>query len=206
MPQLDQGLPEFKEWSIAAVRLLQGVVYSDDGPVWNLLLTNQSRIEEYLGRLGVILIVDQDEGFAFLRQAEVAESPPEYERLPKLFRKTTLSFSKTLLMVLLRDKLRRFDEEELHHDCCVVSTTELFELWKPFFPANPDETRLYKSLREAVATLEEMKFIRLFGKEPEEWEVRRILKARLPAETLEALLIQLQSESERRTGLAANED
>ncbi|MBC7820931.1 MAG: hypothetical protein IAG10_28945, partial [Planctomycetaceae bacterium] len=60
MPQPDQGLPEFKEWSIAAVRLLQGVVYSDDGPVWNLLLTNQSRIEEYLGRLGVILIVDQD--------------------------------------------------------------------------------------------------------------------------------------------------
>lgn len=206
MPPPNQGLPEFKEWSMAAVRLLQGVVYSDDGPVWNLLLTNHSRIEEFLGRLGVVLIVDPDEGYAFLRQAEEAELPVGYERLPKLFRKTSLSYSKTLLMVLLRDKLRRFDEEELHHDCCVAATSELFELWKPFFPASPDETRLYKSLREALTALEDMKFVRLFGKEPEEWEVRRILKARLPAESLETLLNQLQSENERRAGVAANED
>lgn len=141
-----------------------------------------------------------------MRQAEEAELPAGYERLPKLFRKTSLSYSKTLLMVLLRDKLRRFDEEELHHDCCVAATSELFELWKPFFPASPDETRLYKSLREALTALEDMKFIRLFGKQPEEWEVRRILKARLPAESLETLLNQLQSESERRAGVAANED
>lgn len=31
-------LPDIHEWSLAAVRLLQGVVYHDDGPAWDLLL------------------------------------------------------------------------------------------------------------------------------------------------------------------------
>ena len=30
------SLPEFRDWSIAAVRLLQGVVYADDNLAWDL--------------------------------------------------------------------------------------------------------------------------------------------------------------------------
>ena len=37
-------IPEFREWSIAAVRLLQGVIYADEDRVWNLLLSNRSQI------------------------------------------------------------------------------------------------------------------------------------------------------------------
>ena len=33
--------PEFRDWSIAAVRLLQGVVEQEDGRVWNLLLSTK---------------------------------------------------------------------------------------------------------------------------------------------------------------------
>ena len=38
-------LPEFREWSVAAVWLLKGVVYSEDQRVWNILLSNASVLE-----------------------------------------------------------------------------------------------------------------------------------------------------------------
>ena len=35
--------PEFRDWSIAAVRLLQGVIYSDDAKTWDILLRSDPR-------------------------------------------------------------------------------------------------------------------------------------------------------------------
>jgi hypothetical protein len=199
-------LPELEDWSIAAVRLLQGVVYADDGPVWNFVLSHQSRLEEYFSRLGLLLVLDEPEGFAYLRQLEEDELPEGYDRLPKLFRKTRLSYDATLLCVLLRDELRRFEEEDVHNQRCVVATAELFEQWKPLFPQDQDEVRLRKGLETALKTLEGLKFVRLVGEEPAEWEVRRVLKARLTAKDLETLREQLLAAADRRTGSRRNSD
>jgi hypothetical protein len=37
------GYPEFRDWSIAAVRLLQGVVEQEDGRPWDDVLIKQDR-------------------------------------------------------------------------------------------------------------------------------------------------------------------
>ena len=49
-------LPEFRDWSIAAVRLLQGVVYHDEEVNWDRILKHRSTIESYFGRLGLLLV------------------------------------------------------------------------------------------------------------------------------------------------------
>ena len=197
---LNGTLPDFRDWSVAAVRLLQGVVYLDDGPVWGILCSNKTRLEEYFARLGLALVVDESEGFAFLRQLEDDELEKGYENLPKLFRKSRLSYDATLLCVLLRDELRRFEEEQVEDQRCVIKTSELLESWKPFFPAGLDDVKLQRSLKAALADLEELKFVRLFTKEPEEWELRRILKARIPVAKLETLLQQLREARPERSG------
>ena len=51
--------PEFRDWSIAAVRLLQGVVELEDGRVWDLLLSNIPQIEQYFARMGLQLVIDE---------------------------------------------------------------------------------------------------------------------------------------------------
>ena len=56
-------LPEFRESSIAAVRLLQGVVYSDDTRAWDALLTNDTgtlHLAAYLGRRVVAVFGSTD--------------------------------------------------------------------------------------------------------------------------------------------------
>lgn len=194
------GLPEFREWSIAAVRLLQGAVYADDARIWNTVLGSQSHLETYFGRLGLLLIVDEPEGLAYLRQAAEDELPEGYERLPKLFRKTRLGYDATLLCVLLREELRRFEEEDVHNERCVVETTVLFDQWMTFFPGQGDQVRQRRELSQAMSKLEELGFISKFNDEPETWEIRRILKARLPAAELEGLKAQLLSAAARQAG------
>lgn len=185
------ALPEFKPWSIAAVRLLQGVVYSDDSRTWDLMLSNQSPLATYFGRLGLLLIVDEPEGLAYLRQLADNELPPEYESLPKLFRKSRLGYDPTMLCVLLREELRRYEEEDVHNERCVVEATALFDAWKTFFPPQHDEVKQRKELSAALSKLEDLGFVRQFSEQPEVWEIRRILKARLPVAELENLKSQL---------------
>ncbi len=186
------SLPEFRDWSIAAVGLLQGVVYLDDGKIWSVLCSHRSKLDEYFARIGLALVVDDAEGFAYLRQLEEDELEKGYEVLPRLFRKSRLSYDATLLCVLLRDELRRFEEEQIDDQRCVVKTLELLEQWKPFFSAGLDDVKLLRTLKAALGALEELRFVRLFAKEPEEWEIRRIIKARLPVTKLESLLEQLR--------------
>jgi hypothetical protein len=198
-PDRTPSLPDFREWSIAAVKLLQGVVYYDDGAVWDIVLSNKSTLAGFVGRLGLQLVIDESDGFAFLRQLMDDELPEEYDNLPKLFRRTRLSFDATLLCVLLREELRRFEEEDVHNERCVVRTSDLFEQWKTFHPENHDEVRLRRGLDTALKTLDGLKFVRLFGNEPQEWEIRPILKARLTAADLEILKEQLLAAAGRRT-------
>jgi hypothetical protein len=89
---------------------------------------------------------------------------------------------------------------------CVITTGELLEKWKVFFPEVHDETKQRKALNVALTALEELKFIREFTKEPQEWEIRRILKARLPVAELERLLVELKTESDARAQRAASGD
>lgn len=193
------GLPEFREWSIAAVRLLQGAVYAKESRVWDIVLSSQSHLEGYLGRLGLLLVVDEPEGLAYVRQASDDELPDGYEGLPKLFRKTRLGYDATLLCVLLREELRRFEEEDVHNERSVVETTALLDQWTVFFPSQGDQVRQRRELSQALGKLEDLGFISRFNDEPETWEIRRILKARLPAAELESLKAQLVSAAGRQT-------
>ena len=190
-------LPEFKDWSIAAVRLLQGVVDADDGRTWNVLLSNVSQLEGYFARLGLRLIVDESEGLAWLRQLAEDETPAGYEALPKLFRATRLSYAQTLLCVLLRDEFRRYEEEDTRNERCVVEEAVLLDQWKAFSSPHADDVKHSRELQGNLRKLKELGFVREFGQQPPSWEVRRILKARITADELEHLLRQLRAAGQR---------
>jgi len=195
---MNDHLAEFQDWSIPTVKLLQGVVYSDEERTWNLVLSNQSTLEEYFFRIGLRLIVDQPEGMAYLRQLGEDEQPDGYEKLPKLFRVSRLSYGQTLLCVLFREEFRRFEEEEMYNERCVVEEATLFDQWKSFFPPNEDEVKQRKKMQEAISKLRELGMVRKLNDEPPTWEIRRILKARLPASELEDLKKQLTKAADNK--------
>jgi len=189
---------EFRERGIAAVRLLQGVLYAEEEEAWTILLSNESDLADYFCQIGMDLVIDRAEGIAYLKQYGDDERTGGYERLPRLFRRTSLGYEATLLSVLLRDEYRKFEDEDLDNERCVIETEGLLEIWKSFFPAQSDEVTLRKRLITLLNQLEKLKFVRKLPSDGEAWEVRKLLKARLSLEELETLRGRLAVKEGRR--------
>jgi Domain of unknown function (DUF4194) len=193
------------EWGAVAVRLLQGVVYHDDNAdTWECLQRSVSQLTDYFSKIGLQLIVDEADAMAYLRQPEDDEIAPEYDHVPRLFRRSPLTYDATLLCVLLRDELRQFEEEDVQNERCVIIQSDLLAVWQAFFPESSDEVKLNRALTAALRKLEELKFVRQFEKEPPSWEVRRIIKARLPLAELERLRQSLVDAAKSQEPLQAD--
>ena len=84
----------------------------------------------------------------------------------------------------------------------MISQSDLLAVWQAFFPEQTDGVKLNRSLGAALRKLEELKFVRLFEKDPPSWEVRRIIKARLPLADLERLRQSLIEGAKQRAAEA----
>ncbi|WP_374669458.1 DUF4194 domain-containing protein, partial [Ramlibacter sp.] len=52
--------------SVLAITLLKGVLYREqDEALWSALLTLQARVRDYVAVLGLDLVLDEAEGYAF---------------------------------------------------------------------------------------------------------------------------------------------
>jgi hypothetical protein len=97
------------ELSAVIVPLLKGVLYQEgDAGQWNALLQLQARVRDYVTVLGLDLVLDEAEGYAFLRSRPNLDGDPETS-LPRLIARRPLSFPVSLLLALFRKKLAEFD-------------------------------------------------------------------------------------------------
>ena len=66
--------------SFVKAHLLQGALYSEDSALWEILLQQRADVAHFLRQIGQELVLDEAEGYAFLRQIE----PTDQERVPRL--------------------------------------------------------------------------------------------------------------------------
>ena len=195
--------PEFSEFGIAAIKLLQGVVYEEDKDTWSILLGHETDIDTYFCRIGINVVIDRTNGLAFLKQFDDDQRTGGYERLPRLITRTPLSYQATLGCVLLRDEYRKFEDEDLENERCVVETETLFDRWKSFFPATGDDVALRKKLVTCMGQLEKFKLVKKLKSESDLWEVRRAIKARVPVDQLEELNARMAASAAGKNGTGA---
>lgn len=175
------------------IRLLQGVIYSDDISLWNLLLKHQLLLREELARLGLELVLSESDGYAFLKQSELEDAEGAKVALPRLMRRDRLTFAVTLLCVLLRERLDGFESSIPESDRLILSQDELYELQRPYFPDQNDERTLYKKLNETVNKVEELGFLKRISGTEIRYEVRRVIKARVDSERLAEIKAKLHT-------------
>lgn len=159
-------------------------------------MTNRSRLETYFGRVGLIMVVDEPEGFAYLRQIEEEELPDGYDGMPKLIRRSRLGYDVTLFSVMLRDELRRFEEQNVDSERCVVDTSELQTRMMELLPDTEDEVRVRRKFDQLMVRAQELGFLRKLNTQPVAYEIRPIIKARITAERLDELKQQFQIHAE----------
>jgi hypothetical protein len=169
--------------SAVVVPLLKGVLYLEDSPgLWNSLLSLQARVRDYVAVLGLELMLDEAEGYAFLR-SKPEEEEENVSKLPRLVARRQLSFPVSLLLALLRKKLAEFDAGggEIR---LILSRDEVVEMIRVFLPAGSNETRLIDQIDAHLNKIIGLGFARRLRGQERMFEVRRILKAFVDAQWL----------------------
>ena len=169
--------------SAVLIPLLKSVTYrADDAAHWSALLQLQGRVRDHVAVLGLELMLDEAEGYAFLR----SRPEPEDEaapRLPRLVARRPLSFPVSLLLALLRKKLAEFDaaggETRL-----ILSREQVAELLRVFLPEGSNEARLIDQVDTHLNRIIEFGFVRRLRGRDNMFEVQRILKAFVDAQWL----------------------
>ncbi|CAI8883131.1 DUF4194 domain-containing protein [Methylocaldum szegediense] len=174
------------ELSAVVVPLLKGVIYQESDPaLWNALLNLQGRVRDYVAVLGLELMLDEAEGYAFLRSRADDEDEAK-AKTPRLIARRPLSFPVSLLLALLRKKLAEFDASG-SDTRQVISRSEAVELIRVFLPEGSNEARLIDQVDAHLNKIVELGFLRRLktaaGQEAM-FEVRRILKAFIDAQWL----------------------
>jgi hypothetical protein len=160
--------------STVLISLMKGVMDRENEPsIWQSLLDVQARVRDYVGVLGLELILDEAEGYAYLRQRAVQVEGVE---LPRLVPRHRLGYQVSLLLVLLRKKLAEFDATS-SESRLVLSRDAIMEMIRLFLPETGNQARLLERVDAHINRIIEMGFLRRLRGADDLFEVRRILKA-----------------------------
>lgn len=179
--------PEEHAISSAIIRLMQGVVYREKSEdIWRTLERRPAPVRDHFSEIGVDVIVDDLEGYAYLRTAEPDEGE---EPLPRLVKRRSLTYAQSLLMLLLRKRLAEF-EGSGEEGKLVLEREQLVEMLRVFLQESTNEARVIQKAEQTIEQVVKLGFLRPLTSrgaargDARAWEVQRIIKAYVDAETM----------------------
>lgn len=187
--------PISPDLSTLAITLLKGVIYrTHDERLWSALLNLQARVRDYVSVIGLELVLDEAEGYAFLKSHSEGTEDEAMSKLPRLIARRPLSFPVSLLLALLRKKLAEFDAGG-GDTRLVLTRDEIVELLRLFMPDSSNEVKLIDQIDAHINKVADLGFLRRLklGSGPPSFEVQRIIKAFVNADWLSNFESQLAS-------------
>lgn len=177
------------------IKLLQGPVYADDKNIWRELLGWQSAIQEYFGKIGMELIINEQDGFARVMQPETDEN--DDNPLPRLMKKQSLNYEATLLAVMLREGLEEFDVKS-DRTKFYLTQKEIKERIELFSKEQTNKSKLWKDLSKPITSLINIGILKLnredgVNKDNNQYEIKRIIKAFISNDKLEEIKNKLSN-------------
>lgn len=173
--------PDRPELSLPVITLLKGVIYREnDEALWHSTLALQAAIRDYVAVLGLELVLDEAEGFAWLRAREGQEGEAT---LPRLMTRRQLPYLPSLLLALLRKKLAETDGSG-EGQRLILSRDELVDMVRVFLPGGANEAKVSDQVMAAANRIEDLGFMRRLKNQDDMFEVRRVIKAFVDAQWL----------------------
>lgn len=166
--------------SVAAISLMKGVVYRDSHEqTWHQVVRLQAQLRDHLDVLGLLVVIDEAEGYAYLRSKP--EDPDE--PIPRLVPRHRLSLQVSLLLALLRKAVAEFDATS-GDGRLVVTRERIVDDLRTFLADSTNEARTVDQIDRTIAKVVDLGFLRPVLGGGAAWEVRRIIKAFVDAQWL----------------------
>ncbi|HKH52215.1 MAG TPA: DUF4194 domain-containing protein [Mycobacterium sp.] len=183
---------------LVVTQLMKGVVYRDTHEkAWQHLVQLVPRVSDYVATLGLVVVLDESEGYAFLRSKA---ADPDDDSMPRLIPRHALSFHTSLLLALLRKKLAESDAADDGYRL-ILSRDQILEMMLMFMPTSSNEAKITDHIDRTISKVVDLGFLRRMPKQDNQFEVRRVLKAFVDGQWLsefDARLAEYAAELEER--------
>jgi len=171
------------------IALMKGVVFKEkDEALWQALVDGQMAVRDYVGLMGLELILDEAEAYAWLSTRKPREGE---EPLPRLIGRRKLSYPVSLIIVLLRKKLAENDASG-EASRLILSVEEIADMVRVFFASGSNEARFVDRIDSHLNKIADLGFVRRLKGQQDKIEVIRILKAFVDAQWLSDFDARLQ--------------
>ena len=191
--------PSLLPFTPVLIKLLKGPVEYLEKTTWELLLTYQVELTRFLQQLGLTLVLEKDDGYAFLEQIRLDEE----ENVAGWVRRVPLGYEESVLLVLLRDMMAEFEVGEVSSRELIKKRREIKEYAELFFKENPSRVKFIRDLDRLIDRAEEMDFLEKVENndliDEQKFRIKKIIKARVDNEILENFKQQLVQYATRRT-------
>ncbi len=168
-------------FSRALVALFKNVVFKETDPEhWEVILAQKYKLEDYVSKIGLTLMVDEIDGYGYLKQRSYGEGE---EEIPRLVPRHALSYPVSLLLVLLRKQLLEFDSTT-GDQRLIVTRQQVAERMRLFLKDTTNEAKMTANIDKHIDRIEKMGFLRRLRGSEDSFEVQRILRSFVNAEWL----------------------
>ena len=171
-----------KPYSNAIIKLLRGIIDNDDS-VWQDILMYQSEIQGYLSVLGLEMIIEKEDGYAFVRQMNNEESA-----LISLVSRRRLTFEVSVVLIVIRQILEEFDSNPLESQSNdkYVSAADIKEEVELFLPEKYNRVKFMRELDKYIERVVELGFLvkTKSGEMEPRYKIHRIIKKKITLDDL----------------------
>jgi len=166
----------------AIILLLKGVFYKkeDEKAFFEMLVNSRGAIEEYLETIGLMLKIEENDGYAYLQNLEYSD---DEEALPKLIPNRALSYKVSLLCVLLRKKIAQF-ESQSENERAIVRKEDIVSELLLFLDLKFNEVKVQKDIEAVIKKVEDLGFLKPLKTDEESYEILPAIKSFVDAQWL----------------------
>jgi hypothetical protein len=183
-------MKESEQRSLVLVKLMKGPIYRvKSREIWEMLERYESSIRNHFDQIGVALLLDNAEGFAFLKQKNLER---EEINMPQLISRRQLTMHQSLLLLMLRKKLSEHDTDNTDPRL-IVTREEIYDWLIPFYPETNNEINQLKKFSALITKVVDLGFMARLGLSKDEFEVQRIISSFINVEFMTDALEKLQA-------------
>lgn len=185
-------------------RLATGPIYEADSDYWITLKNEVEKVRTHYAVMALEVVLDEAGGYAYLRQrpedSEEAWSLDGMAPIPRILRRTPLSYHQTLFLVLLRERLLRHEQSPDIDTPLYLDVPEITEMLRPYYPESNNEKKLYDNVQALLRRFDVLNLIFPMKNRTEPiYRVEPIIKAKLSAEMIAEIRDRLAGESKSVT-------
>ena len=174
--------------TVLLINLLKKVLYrTDDEEQFGNLLRLENDVRKYMSALNLELVIEDAEGYAYLKSPDDNEGLDPEARAPRLVARRQLTYPVSLMLVLLRKKLAEFDNSG-GDTRLILSRDDIVDMVRVFTPDGSNEVLQIKHVEEAINKIVNFGFLQALkstgtqGTNQSMYEVRRIIKSFVDAQ------------------------